>query len=189
VSVAIHVATRSARGETSDLQVRAGRRPYTSVVQDAAVRVSVDRFESVFREEGARLYRALYAFAGDREVASDALGEAFAQAIARGDAIRDPAAWLWKVAFLLARAELKQRPALHDPHHDETYEMPDPLPHLFEALSRISPNERLAVVLHDYADRPTDEIARILGASRATVYVHLSQGRRKLRDLLETNDE
>jgi hypothetical protein len=50
-----------------------------------------------------------------------------------------------------------------------------------EALRQLSPNQRLAVVLHDYADRPVGEVAATLGASRATVYVHLSQGRRRLR--------
>lgn len=147
-----------------------------------------DRFEALFEAEGDRLWRALYAFTGDREVASDALGEAFAQALARGDAINRPAAWVWRVAFLVARGEMKQD-ALVGVLIDEAYEMREPLPHLFEALASISPNQRLTVLLHDYADRPTDEIAHILGASRATVHVHLSKGRRRLRSLLEANDE
>src|SRR5438445_186121 len=54
------------------------------------------------------LWRSLVAYSGDREIASDAMAEAFAQAIARGDAIRDPTAWVWKVSFLLVRAELKR---------------------------------------------------------------------------------
>ena len=53
----------------------------------------------------------------------------------------------------------------------------------------ISPHQRLAIVMHDYADRPTDEIARVLGVTRPTVHVHLSQGRKRLRDLLEPTDE
>ena len=143
-----------------------------------------ERLELVFREHGDRLWRALVAYSGDREVADDALGEAFAQALGRGDALRDPAAWIWRTAFVLARRELKDRSPLF-PLMETSYEMPEPLPHLFEALAKVSPNERLAVLLHDYADRPTDEIAAVLGASRATVHVHLSKGRRKLRRLLE----
>jgi len=56
-------------------------------------------------------------------------------------------------------------------------------------LRQLSPNQRVAVVLHDYADRPTGEVAEILGCSRATVYVHLSQGRRRLLKLLEDHDD
>jgi hypothetical protein len=38
------------------------------------------------------------------------VSEAFAQALARGDGIRDPAAWVWRVAFLVAGAELNSGP-------------------------------------------------------------------------------
>jgi RNA polymerase sigma-70 factor (ECF subfamily) len=72
---------------------------------------------------------------------------------------------------------------------DELYEPQDPVPELMTALGQISPNQRLAVLLHDYADRPTSEIAAILGCSRATIHVHLSQGRRRLRALLQVTDE
>jgi RNA polymerase sigma-70 factor (ECF subfamily) len=176
------------RLERPRLQVPTLSRPYTDVVQDALVTLPTDRFEALFQAQGDRLWRALFAFTGDRDIANDALGEAFAQALARGDAIREPAAWVWRVAFLVARGEMKQGRTF-GPVIEASYEMPEPLPHLFEALAHVSPNERLVVVLHDYADRPTDEIARILGSSRATVHVHLSKGRRKLRHLLETNDE
>ena len=56
---------------------------------------------------------------------------------------------------------------------------------MIAALRTLSPNQRGAVVLHDYADRPVEEVAATLGMARATVYVHLSQGRRRLRKLLE----
>ena len=45
------------------------------------------------------------------------------------------------------------------------------------------------MVLRFYAGYETDEIARLLGSSRATVRVHLSRGRRRLRELLEEEDE
>jgi RNA polymerase sigma-70 factor (ECF subfamily) len=94
------------------------------------------------------------------------------------------------VAFRVAGGELKRRRALtrldHSPH--PSYSLPEPLDHVIRALASLSPNQRLAVVLHDYADRPTEEVARTMGVSRATVHVHLSQGRRRLRRLLEDKD-
>lgn len=150
--------------------------------------VANDRMEEVYRLHGRKLWRALVGFTSDPELASDSLAEAFTQALARGDAIQDPESWVWRAAFRIAAGELKARnrrlPATRAP----SYEIPDPLPHVIAALEHISPNQRLAVLLHDYADRPTDEIATILGASRATVHVHLSQGRRRLRKLLEVHD-
>jgi DNA-directed RNA polymerase specialized sigma24 family protein len=50
------------------------------VVQDALVTAG-RRLEQLYRDEGARLWRALVAFTGNREMASDAVAEAFAQAI------------------------------------------------------------------------------------------------------------
>ncbi len=151
--------------------------------------VGNDRIEAIYRLHGRTLWRALVGYTSDLDLASDALAEAFTQALARGDAIRDPERWVWRAAFRIAAGELKDRnrrlPATREP----SYEHDEPLLHVIAALQHISPNQRLAVVLHDYADRPTDEIAAILGASRATVHVHLSQGRRRLRTLLEVNDD
>src|SRR5882757_5778900 len=65
--------------------------------------------EAVYRADADRLWRAVYAFAGDAEIASDAVAEAFAQALNRGSAIRDPAAWTWRTAFRISAGALKTR--------------------------------------------------------------------------------
>ncbi len=146
--------------------------------------------ESLYREHGHRIFRALVAYTGHPEIARDAVAEAFAQALARENQLRHPAAWVWRVAFIVARADLNERSRIAPTTPVETsYELGDPTIDVFEALSRISPNQRLSIVLHDYADRPTSEIAELLGVSRATVHVHLSAGRRRLRRLLEVRDE
>jgi len=145
--------------------------------------------ESVYRDEGPAIWRALLAFTADRAVAEDAISEAFAQALARGDALHDPARWIWRVSFRVAAGDLKARRREAGELTDEpSYEMPEPIQPVIAALAHLSPNQRLAVVLHDYADRPVPEIAATIGASRATVYVHLSQGRKRLRTLLEDDD-
>ena len=173
--------------EIRGLQVSDQQGPLWGVVQDAPVTVARDSLERVYREQGAKLWRALFAFSGDKEVASDALAEAFAQALARGEAIAKLDGWIWTAAFRLAAGELKTR--RHGlPVREGGYEMPPPVTDMVVALSQLAPNQRLAIVLHDYADRPTDEVARVLGASRATVHVHLSKGRRRLRAILGGND-
>ncbi len=147
-----------------------------------------ERLEAVYRQEGPRLWRALIAFSGDPDLASDSVSEAFTQALARGDGLRDPAAWIWSVAFRVAKGALNDRRRSVDHAPEGSYDLPETLTDVIAALGALSPNQRLAVVLHDYADRPTDEIARLLGSSRATVHVHLSQGRRRLRRILEADD-
>lgn len=143
------------------------------------------RVEAVYRAQADRMWRALFGYTGDRDVARDALAEAFARALQDGGAIRDLPAWLWRVSFRLASAELRHRGQMRQALEPSSYEMPEPLPELMGALKHLSPNQRLALVLHDYADRPTDEVAQTMGCSRATVHVHLSKGRRRLRMLLE----
>ena len=144
-----------------------------------------DEIEAVYRQDGDRLWRALYAFAGDEDVASDAVAEAFAQAIRRGSAIRDVRSWVWRSAFQLAKGDLKRgsnllrgpmpEGAFHDAHPDEQ---------LLAALQELTPQQRAVIVLHYYADCPVREIARRTGSNQLAVRAHLSRGRKRLRVLL-----
>jgi len=148
--------------------------------------------ESVYRSEGLRLQRALLLFAGDADVASEAVAEAFAQALRRGTAIRSPAKWIWRAAFRIAAGELKDRarrarPVASDP--EGRYELPDDVIDLVAALRKLSPKQRAAVVLHHLDGYSSVEIARILDSTPPAVFVHLSQGRKRLRHLLEEGDD
>jgi RNA polymerase sigma-70 factor (ECF subfamily) len=144
--------------------------------------------ERLYRTEGGRLWRAVMAFCGDREITNDAVAGSFAQVLARGEAIHAPLRWLWRSAFRIAAGELKARTRAVMPAGDATYEAPEPLIDVLRALRRLSPNQREAVILHDYADLSTAEVARIMGIGQATVRVHVSQARRRLRRLLEDRD-
>jgi len=116
------------------------------------------------------------------------MAEAFAQALGRGDAVEAPDRWIWRAAFRIASGELKARresgPGIP---FDDTV-LPEPVVDLVRALQTLSSQQRGAVVLHLYADLSTREVARILGCSPATVRVHISQARRRLRPLLEDPD-
>ena len=156
------------------------------MVERVDQRTSIER---AYREQSQKMWRALFGYAGDPDIASDALAEAFARALRNEGEIRDVPAWTWRVAFRVAAAELRSRRQTMAPPDAIGYVMPEPVPELIDALRKLSPNQRLAVVLHDYGDRSTPEVAAIIGCSRATVHVHLSQGRRRLRDLLEDDDD
>jgi RNA polymerase sigma-70 factor, ECF subfamily len=145
--------------------------------------------ERVYRDDGARLWWAVLAFAHDRDVASDAVAEAFAQLLARGAAVRDPARWVWRAAFRIAAGELKRRHSAPFTEKRLSYEMTEPARDLIEALRQLSPKQRAAVVLHYLGGYPSADIASILGSTTAAVKVHLSQGRRRLRAILEDEDE
>ena len=141
--------------------------------------------EAVYRAEGDRLWRALYAFSGDEEVASDAVSEAFAQAIRRRAAIRDLRAWVWRAAYRLAAGDLKHRSRLvHG--STPTLLVSDSYGEsgLVEALAGLTSQQRIAVVLFYYADLPVLDIAQRTGMNPIAVRAHLSRGRKRLRTLL-----
>jgi RNA polymerase sigma-70 factor (ECF subfamily) len=163
--------------------------PYKGVVEDALVEARPHGvLEDVYREHGNRLWRAVLAFTGDPEMASDAVAEAFAQALRRGSAIHSPLAWIWRAAFRIAAGSLKER--THSAHSaaEGRYEPAEPAGELLAALRRLSPKQRAAVVLHHYAGYPVRDVAAILGSTGPAVRVHLSRGRKRLRELLETTD-
>lgn len=141
--------------------------------------------ERLYREQGDRMWRAVLAWAGDPEIANDAVAEAFAQALRRGDAVRDPERWVWRTAFRIAAGMLHERRRL-GPEQDVglSYEMDPPARELVDALRRLSPRQRAAVVLHHAAGYPVREVAAILGSTPAAVKVHLKRGRDRLRKSL-----
>ena len=164
--------------------------PYTGVVQRAPVSLEGDEdFESLYLEHAERLWRALFAYSSDPEVASDAVAEAFAQCLARRAAVRAPGPWIWRAAFRIAAGELKERRMRTTTAAEGRYEMDDGTDGLVEALSVLPPRQRAAMILHYYAGYTAREIAAIVGSTAATVRVHLSQGRKRLRRVLEADDD
>jgi RNA polymerase sigma factor (sigma-70 family) len=158
---------------------------------DSAVAVIDARpdIEGLYRADGDRLWRSVYAFAGDAEIASDAVAEAYAQLLRRGAAVRDPAAWVWRTAFRVSRGSLKAR------RRDEGLALPaaehrdDHVDHdLLDAIRQLPDGQRAAVILFYYADLPVREIADRLGTNSLAVRANLSRGRRRLRDLLGDRD-
>jgi DNA-directed RNA polymerase specialized sigma24 family protein len=145
--------------------------------------------ERLYRDEGQRLERALVLFAGNRDVARDAVAEAFAQAIRGRTRIRDPRAWVWRAAFRIAAGELKDGNRRNVMLREAPYEMPEPVVDLVRALARLSPKQRASLVLFHYAGYPAKDVARIVGSTPAAVTVHLSVGRNRLRHLLEDDDD
>jgi RNA polymerase sigma-70 factor (ECF subfamily) len=143
--------------------------------------------EALYRSEAPRLWRALVGFTGDQDLASDAVAEAFAQCLRRGDGIRSPAAWVWRAAFRIAAGELKARSREVGGEVETTYELSEG-PGLLWALRLLPARQRAAVVLRYYAGYSAGEIASIIGSTAPTVRVHLSRARRRLRALLEEDD-
>jgi RNA polymerase sigma-70 factor (ECF subfamily) len=162
------------------------------VVQDATVELEarVERVRTAYEAVHAPLWRAVLAYSGSADVADEAVAEAFAQLLRRGDGVDDPAAWAWRSAFRIAAGELKRRGAAPEPGvvPDLGVSVAEPAVDLIAALHHLTEQQRACVVLCDLAGHRAPDAARLLGTTAATVRVQRMRAHRRLRDLLEDHD-
>ena len=151
---------------------------------------------AVYESEHARMWRSLYAFSRSSDVADEALAEAFAQVLRRGNEVRDIRAWVWRTAFAIARGELQRRASRQDQPLLEsmdsgtvdTWPTDQGLRRLLQTLGRLSDDDRhLLVLCHVGGWQPT-ELAPLLGASGPTLRVRLHRATKRARQLLEQED-
>ena len=137
-------------------------------------------FTDFFRETEPRLRRALVAAFGV-DVGAESTAEALAfgwEHWERVSRMQNPAGYLFGVGRNKARRHRSKRPAFPVPPVGHEFEVEPGLP---EALSRLSDNQRVAVLLV-YGDEWTwAEVADLLGVSVSTVQKHLERGMSKLR--------
>jgi RNA polymerase sigma factor (sigma-70 family) len=155
---------------------------------DAETAAPAGELDALFRAEGDGLFRTLCAFTGGRaDIAEEATAEAFARAVAHERTIRDPLAWIYRVAFRVAidevRRETRRAPALEDASL-----VPPELHGVMDALKQLSPNQRAAVVLRHVTGLDTAEVADRMGIAQPTVRVHLYRARKRLADLLGSEE-
>jgi RNA polymerase sigma-70 factor (ECF subfamily) len=157
----------------------------------SAVRVGGRPIEDVFRDTAPRLWHTILAFSGGRrDLADDAVAEAFARAIEHAPMIRNPEPWLYRVALNVVARELKRTSRLTSLDGAEDVSAPiSGGASLRDVLGALSPGQRAAVYLHYEEDLPIREIARLMGTSVAVVKVHLYRGRTRLRGVLGDDDD
>jgi len=151
--------------------------------------VSNDRIRLVYQQSAARLWRSVQAFSSSRDIADEAVAEAFAQALRRGDKLRDPEAWVWRTAFALARGNLQRRG-----NADVSLDAAplagtvDPEFADLRPLMALSESDREVLVLRYLGGYEAQEIARICGISAGAVRVRLHRARARARRLMEEGD-
>ena len=147
-------------------------------------------YDAIWRGSGATLWRAIYAYSGGRRtIADDAVAEAFARALAYRRLIREPLPWLYRTAFRIAAADLREeRRRGAGGEVDAAVEPPGEPVDVTRALRELSPSQRAAVVLHHVEDLAVKDVARLMGTSVAAVNIHLFRGRGRLRELLGTEE-
>ncbi len=152
------------------------------------------RFDELFRAHQPRLVDALTLVAGDRELAADAVQEAFVKAHLRWRRIGrydDPIGWVRRVAINRLKDEHRrgrrkraaiQRLAAEPARPEEPHFADDELQRRLRQLPR---QQRLCVVLRYVEDLSVADIATTLGVTEGTVKSNLYDARRQLRVFLD----
>lgn len=148
-------------------------------------------FADAFERTHGRLWRALLAYTGDGDVASDAAAEAYAQAVRREVEIVDVDAWVWRSAFRIAAGELGRRrdDGVHVTVPDAAERDREPAWDLIDALGEVTDRQRQALVLRYVGGYSAPEIARRLDTTAGSIRVSLLRGRQALRTILEDSDD
>jgi len=152
-----------------------------------------------------RVARVAWRMLGDKEDARDATQEVFLRAfkyLRRFDPAQDFHGWLYRITINVCRdMARKRRRAAHDQTLSLETEVMRGTPEagvsrddtesaalnaerraiVARAIERLPPKERAALVLRDLEGLSTEEVARALGSSEATVRSQISTARAKLK--------
>lgn len=152
-----------------------------------------DAYGELIAMHQKRLHSVAFRLTGSASDAADVAQEAFLRAWRQLDAYRGDGpfgAWLCRIAVNLAlhdRARAQRREAVHQEWMEAAVHAPgsepdsDRLERIRNALQRLEPEARAAVVLTVYEGLNHAEAARILGCAETTVSWRVWRARNRLR--------
>jgi RNA polymerase sigma-70 factor (ECF subfamily) len=140
-------------------------------------------FDRLFVETGADLWRAVYVYTRSRDLAEEVVSETFTRYVERSGSVRNPRAWLYRVALPRKRGAETSTSASDSAARCRGAPTEE-LVAVLDALGRLPPKQRAAIVMRYRLDMPVREIADVLDISVATAKVHLHRGRNRLRQML-----
>lgn len=162
---------------------------------EASERTDREQFAQAATICGPAMYRAARAVLDSDADAEDAVGEALLRAWRSWDRLRSPGsvrAWLLKIAVNCAyaqRRKLGRVSVVEDMEPLAGSTVDRPYEDLWEAVSALPPDQRVAVTLFYYEDMTLAQIAKTLGIPQGTVKSRLDRARKRLRERLGEGEE
>ena len=149
-------------------------------------------------EHMRRIFIQIYRIVDNVADAQDLTQEAFIKALQHQEQLKDEqkaAHWLSRIATNTAidflrksgRAtfcEIEDAPESHAESPEQAVLRAEQRNYLNDGLRLLSPRERAALTLRDVEGVPAEEVARILGCSKATVRSHIANARIKFRQYM-----
>jgi RNA polymerase sigma factor (sigma-70 family) len=153
-------------------------------------------FRSFFEQESERLLRALIVVTGSSHEAEDIAQEAFTRVLERWErvgAMTDPAGYLHRTAMNVLRSRFRRTKvavtrAISIESAPDAFEALARHDEAVEALARLTPRQRAALVLTEALGYTGEETARMLGIKASTVWALTHQARTTLRRTPEAHD-
>jgi RNA polymerase sigma factor (sigma-70 family) len=134
----------------------------------------------------ASLVRLAFALVDSLPQAEEVVQEAFVRAMAPGDRVLDPGAYVRTCVVNLCRKELRRRAVRRRrPIPVEDEHVPPHARLLLDAVRALPPRRRAVVVLRFYEDCSTEEIGRVLSMRPSTVRATLRQALAQLQEVIE----
>ena len=165
-----------------------------SAIEDPAVVVGLESFESFYRREFRGLVALALALSGSRLGAEDLAQEALMVAHRRWDEVarlERPGAWVRRVLSNMAVSEFRKRAAevkavgrLAARRQEVVPEMEPEDEQFWKAVRSLPTNQAKAIALHYVDDMSVNDVAEVLDCSPSTAKVHLFRGRKALAEKL-----
>jgi RNA polymerase sigma-70 factor (ECF subfamily) len=155
----------------------------------AAVKTST--IEEIYRARYPQFLRVAIALLGDRNLAHDAVQEAFARALTNRNRLRSErglVTWLWRTLTNICLDRLRSASHLTSGNAeggDGANEDPHEWTELRTAIATLPERQRLVVFLRHFADLGYDAIAEVLEIRRGTVAATLHAAHVHLRQSLQ----
>jgi RNA polymerase sigma-70 factor (sigma-E family) len=158
---------------------------------DERVHVDSSRLGTLYRRHAPGAVRLAYLLTGDPALAEDLVQDAFVKLAGRLAHLRDPEAfeaYLRRTVVNLANSHFRRRKVErtylervgHQPDSIETPGVED-REELWQALHRLAPRQRSAIVLRFYEDLSEERTAEVLRCRPGTVKSLVSRGLEALR--------
>ena len=154
-------------------------------------------FDELVQRHRRRVYAICLRYFRDASEAEDAMQETFVVLLRRASTYRGGAAfstWLYRVTTNVCHDLARRRSRRPQPVDGEVHEVADTTDaianrelavELEQALARLEPDQRRAVVLHDVLGLPYADVAEREGIALGTVKSRIARGHARLADLLD----
>jgi len=172
---------------------------FSSLTLDADTALGITRGDPVAQAEAYRVLAPkvmgmAQRILGDRGLAEEVVQDTFVSMIERGDTLREAGAavgWLRQTAvnhcLMRLRSPWQQRrvgePFMEQPDHAQDAPRSEDLRDLEQALSRVGPETRMVLWLHDVEGYTHQEIGKLFGKTSSYSKSQLARGYQKLLDV------